>query len=235
MKYQKVEPVFKGVFFDFDGTLVNSEPLHFQAEKVALNSRGISFDLSDKKDLIGGTVKGTAERICAKYDIHDVDSFFIERESVFHKLVDSTLAFMPGAQSLIEILAHKSVLIALVTSGTPNYVLSFLNKHHIAKKFQSIVTMTDVDLHKPYPDPYIKALELTSLNPYECIAVEDSPAGVISAHKANLPCIYIDYEDTKLPFNSDSILRVKNLQKVDIQLLNELHQNHQSKIQSQTM
>ena len=47
LKHQTVDPVFKGVFFDFDGTLVDSEPLHFQAEKVALNSRGISFDLTD--------------------------------------------------------------------------------------------------------------------------------------------------------------------------------------------
>ena len=90
MKYKKVEPVLKGVFFDFDGTLVDSEPLHFKAERVALNSRGISFDLTDKKELIGGTVKGTAERICAKYGIQDVESFFIERESVFHKLVETT-------------------------------------------------------------------------------------------------------------------------------------------------
>tara|TARA_B100001013_G_scaffold342724_1_gene269161 strand:+ start:2366 stop:3061 length:696 start_codon:yes stop_codon:yes gene_type:complete len=226
LKHQTVDPVFKGVFFDFDGTLVDSEPLHFQAEKVVLNSRGISFDLTDKKDLIGGTVKGTAERICAKYGIQDVDSFFIERESVFHKLVDSTLAFIPGAQSLIEILAHKGVLIALVTSGTPNYVLTFLNKHQITKKFQSIVTMADVELHKPYPDPYIKALELTSLNPNESIAIEDSPTGVISAQKAKIPCIYIDDGDTELASESDSILRVKTLKSVDVQLLNELYKKY---------
>ena len=226
LKHQPVDPVFKGVFFDFDGTLVDSEPLHFQAEKAALNSRGISFDLTDKKDLIGGTVKGTAERICAKYGIQDVDSFFIERESVFHKLVDSTLAFIPGAQSLIEVLAQKGVLIALVTSGTPNYVLSFLNKHQITKKFQSIVTMADVELHKPCPDPYIKALELTSLNSNESIAIEDSPTGVISAQKAKIPCIFIDDGDTKFASGSDNVFRVKDLKSVDVQLLNKLYKKH---------
>ena len=226
LKHQTVDPVFKGVFFDFDGTLVDSEPLHFQAEKVALNSRGISFDLTDKKDLIGGTVKGTAERICAKYGIQDVDSFFIERESVFHKLVDSTLAFIPGAQSLIEVLSRKGVLIALVTSGTPNYVFSFLNKHQITKRFQSIVTMADVELHKPCPDPYVKALELTSLNPNESIAIEDSPTGVISAQKAKIPCVFIDDGETKLASGSDNLFRVKDLKSVDVQLLNKLYKKH---------
>lgn len=226
LKHQTVDPVFKGVFFDFDGTLVDSEPLHFQAEKVALNSRGISFDLTDKKDLIGGTVKGTAERICAKYGIQDVDSFFIERESVFHKLVDSTLAFIPGAQSLIEVLSQKGVLIALVTSGTPNYVFSFLNKHQITKRFQSIVTMADVELHKPFPDPYVKALELTSLNPNESIAIEDSPTGVISAQKAKIPCVFIDDGETKLASESDNLFRVKDLKSVDVQLLNKLYKKH---------
>ena len=226
LKHQTVDPVFKGVFFDFDGTLVDSEPLHFQAEKVALNSRGISFDLTDKKDLIGGTVKGTAERICAKYGIQDVDSFFIERESVFHKLVDSTLAFIPGAQSLIEVLSQKGVLIALVTSGTPNYVFSFLNKHQITKRFQSIVTMADVELHKPFPDPYVKALELTSLNPNESIAIEDSPTGVISAQKAKIPCVFIDDGETKLASGSDNLFRVKDLKSVDVQLLNKLYKKH---------
>ncbi|MAT08658.1 MAG: hypothetical protein CL707_06105 [Chloroflexi bacterium] len=226
LKHQTVDPVFKGVFFDFDGTLVDSEPLHFQAEKVALNSRGISFDLTDKKDLIGGTVKGTAERICAKYGIQDVDSFFIERESVFHKLVDSTLAFIPGAQSLIEVLSRKGVLIALVTSGTPDYVFSFLNKHQITKRFQSIVTMSDVELHKPCPDPYVKALELTSLNPNESIAIEDSPTGVISAQKAKIPCVFIDDGETKLACGSDNLFRVKDLKSVDVQLLNKLYKKH---------
>ena len=226
LKHQTVDPVFKGVFFDFDGTLVDSEPLHFQAEKVALNSRGISFDLTDKKDLIGGTVKGTAERICAKYGIQDVDSFFIERESVFHKLVDSTLAFIPGAQSLIEVLSQKGVLIALVTSGTPDYVFSFLNKHQITKRFQSIVTMADVELHKPFPDPYVKALELTSLNPNESIAIEDSPTGVISAQKAKIPCVFIDDGETKLACGSDNLFRVKDLKSVDVQLLNKLYKKH---------
>ena len=226
LKHQTVDPVFKGVFFDFDGTLVDSEPLHFQAEKVALNSRGISFDLTDKKDLIGGTVKGTAERICAKYGIQDVDSFFIERESVFHKLVDSTLAFIPGAQSLIEVLSQKGVLIALVTSGTPNYVFSFLNKHQITKRFQSIVTMSDVELHKPCPDPYVKALELTSLNPNESIAIEDSPTGVISAQKAKIPCVFIDDGETKLACGSDNLFRVKDLKSVDVQSLNKLYKKH---------
>ena len=223
---QTVDPLFKGVFFDFDGTLVDSEPLHFQAEKVALNSRGISFNLTDKKYLIGGTVKGTAEKICAKYGIQDVDSFFIERESVFHKLVDSTLAFIPGAQSLIEVLAQKGVLIALVTSGTPNYVLSFLNKHQITKKFQSIVTMADVELHKPSPDPYIKALELTSLNSNESIAIEDSLTGVISAQKAKIPCIFIDDGDTKLVSGPDNVFRVKDLKSVEVQLLNKMYERH---------
>ncbi len=226
LKYKKVEPVLKGVFFDFDGTLVDSEPLHFQAERVALNSRGISFDLTDKKELIGGTVKGTAERICAKYGIQDVESFFIERESVFHKLVESTLELMPGAQSLMEILAHHGVLIALVTSGTPNYVLRFLDKHQITKNFQSIVTMADVELHKPDAAPYLKALELTSLNPNESIAIEDSPPGVTSARNANIPCIFIDDGNTKLSSESGSILKVANLNSVNMKLLNELYQKH---------
>ncbi|MBR62289.1 MAG: hypothetical protein CL904_06545 [Dehalococcoidia bacterium] len=223
MIYKESKPVLKGVFFDFDGTLVDSEPLHFQAEKLVLNSRGISFELTDKKDLIGGTVKGTAERICARYGIQDIENFFIERESVFHKLVESTLELMPGARSLIEILAHHGVLIALVTSGTPNYVLSFLDKHQITKSFHSIVTMEDVELHKPYADPYLKALELTSLQSNESIAIEDSPTGVMSTQKAKIPCIYIDGGESKLASDSDSILRVKTLESVNLQLLNDLH------------
>ena len=118
------------------------------------------------------------------------------------------------------------MLIALVTSGTPNYVLSFLNKHQITKKFQSIVTMADVELHKPCPDPYIKALELTSLNSNESIAIEDSPTGVISAQKAKIPCIFIDDGDTKFASGSDNVFRVKDLKSVDVQLLNKLYKKH---------
>jgi len=223
LKYQKVEPVFKGVFFDFDGTLVNSEPLHFQAEECALKSRGVNFNLVDKKEMVGGTVKGTAEQICLKYGIEDIDSFFIDRQLVFNRLVESKLDLMPGAKNLLSSISEAGVVLSLVTSAEPEYVLKVLKNHRIDKLFNTIITMTDVDQHKPNPDPYLKALKLTSLKNSECLAIEDSLTGITSAQKADIPCIYVGDEHTGLESMPDSILKVKSLLDVDIPLLNELH------------
>ena len=184
-------PPLLAICFDFDGVLVDSEPLHLEAERRALASRGIDFTLAEKARFVGGTVRGTAERICANYEISDVDSYFQERQGHFEELVDSDLRPMPGALGALERLGTHGVRMALVSSGEGDYVRSALSALGLGGVFGVMVTQRDVSRHKPDPEPYLTAAKLMRVPPGRCMAVEDSPTGLASAADAGMVCLAV--------------------------------------------
>jgi beta-phosphoglucomutase-like phosphatase (HAD superfamily) len=78
----------------------------------------------------------------------------------------------------------KGIHSALVSS-TSLYSLRLVDElYHISDLFDVVITEADTELHKPDPDPYLKALKRTAANPLNTIVIEDSPNGIISAKKA---------------------------------------------------
>ncbi len=177
--------------FDFDGVLADSEPLHLEAERRALASRGIEFSLADKARFVGGTVRGTAERICASYGIADVDAYFRERQRTFAELVESDLRPMPGAPQALERLRSAGARLALVSSGDGDYVRAALAALGMGGAFEVMVTQHDVSRHKPDPEPYLAAARTLRVPPARCMAVEDSPTGLASAAAAGMLCVAV--------------------------------------------
>jgi HAD superfamily hydrolase (TIGR01509 family) len=181
----------RAVCFDFDGVIVDSEPLHYESERVVLAARGIAFSVAEKTRFVGGTVRGTVESICAHYGIGDPDVFFNERQAAFDALVASSLALMPGARAALVRLKDAGIPLALVSSGERGYIDAALARHELGSMFDFTVTQQDVVRHKPDPEPYLAAVSLLGMAPSQCMAVEDSPTGVAAAKAAGLICVAI--------------------------------------------
>jgi beta-phosphoglucomutase len=208
--------------FDFDGVIVDSEPLHYQAERSALADRGITFELSDKTRFVGGTVRGTAERICAHYRIDDVDAFHDERQAAFEKLVETALQLIPGARAALGRLKRSKIPLALVSSGERSYIETALAKHGLKDIFEITVTQQDVVNHKPDPEPYRLAAERLGVAGGECMAVEDSPTGVAAAKSAGLYCIAVPSQATADADLSAADLLLRSLDQLDAGLISRL-------------
>lgn len=208
--------------FDFDGVIVDSEPIHLESERLALARRGIEFTLTDKAGFVGGTVRGTAERICEHYGISDVDSYFADRQREFARMVESDLSLMPGARDALSRLRSAGVPLALVSSGDGAYVRTALGRHRLGGTFMVLVTEQDVDRHKPDPEPYLKAAKLLGLPPRKCIAVEDSPTGLESARAAGLLCIAVPGPATAQCDLSAADLSLSSLDALDGLLISQL-------------
>ena len=191
MEIPEVAAPLAAACFDFDGVLADSEPLHLEAERRALAARGICFAAADKARFVGGTVRGTAERICASYGIGDVDAYFRERQRTFAELVESDLRPMPGARRALERLRSAGARLALVSSGEGDYVRSALAALGMSGAFEVMVTQRDVARHKPDPEPYLAAARTMRLAPGRCLAVEDSPTGLASAAAAGMVCVAV--------------------------------------------
>ena len=208
--------------FDFDGVIVDSEPLHYESERVVLAARGIAFSVADKTRFVGGTVRGTVESICAHYGIGDPDAFFVERQAVFDELVALSLELMPGARAALGRLKDAGIPLALVSSGERGYIKAALARHSLNGVFDFTVTQQDVARHKPDPEPYLKAASLLGMPPSECLAVEDSPTGVAAAKAAGLTCAAIPSPATTDADLSAADIRLGSLERFDGDFMSRL-------------
>jgi HAD superfamily hydrolase (TIGR01509 family) len=201
--------------FDFDGVIVDSEPLHYESERVVLAAHGIAFSVADKTKFVGGTVRGTVESICAHFGIGDVDGFYDERQATFDALVMSSLELLSGARAALGRLKDANIPMALVSSGERSYIEAALARHDLAGMFDFTVTQQDVARHKPDPEPYLKAASLLGVPPGECLAVEDSPTGVAAAKAAGLTCAAIPSPATAGADLSAADIRLGSLERFD--------------------
>ena len=182
--------------FDLDGVVVDSEPLHYEAEKVALARRGIDLTLEDKTEFVGYPLREVAVRMAARFGLPDAEAFYIERQRIFDALVAGRLDLRPGVTGLLDLLTLRGVRCALVTSGQRRYVDAVLGRSGLGRYFDCVIAEEDVHEHKPAPGPYLAAARLLGVPPAACLALEDSPTGIASAKAAGLYCIAVPSQPT---------------------------------------
>ena len=182
---------WRNFLFDFDGTLVDTSPLHAEAYRRVLEERrpdlAAGFDyhaLKGKTTRAGYAALGVAEA--------DLDSFTAAKQRLFRASVTAGRMYvMPGAVDLLNALAARGCALFLVTSGSLGSVSEALKAASLTDLFQGIVTADDVKRGKPAPDPFLLCLERFGLDAAQSVVVEDALSGVQSAHAAGLPAIAV--------------------------------------------
>ncbi len=168
-----------------DGVLVNSEPLHEKAQDIVCRR----FDL-DVPTSISPIFKGwTEDRVYTYIAEHfgtgsaTVETLIRAKHAVFASLSDE-LELISGAANLVQALHNLDIPLGLVTSATRADQQRAFAKFGFFPYFSSVTTVEDVTEAKPHPQPYLTGAERLGMRPEECIVVEDSKYGVISALRA---------------------------------------------------
>jgi beta-phosphoglucomutase len=175
----------KAILFDFDGIVIDSEPLHAKAKKIVLEKFNIPYPATIFNDYKGMTDKVFFDYVSSSLNNNRISSDFLQdtKKSVFEGIINE-LKLIDGFLIFLEKVREKGVRTALVSS-TSLYSLALVDRlYHISEMFDLVITEIDTDLHKPYPDPYIKAMEKLPCDTKNSIVIEDSPNGIISAKKA---------------------------------------------------
>ncbi|MCH8235324.1 MAG: HAD family phosphatase [Chloroflexi bacterium] len=207
---------FRAVCFDLDGVIVDSEPVHYEADRRAMASQGVEFTFEDKKaNYIGRTVRDTMFLLSEAHGLPDPEAVLRERERHFEELVATDLELRDGARDLLIRLSDRSIPCALVTSGNRLYVDGVFERFDLASLFTGLVTMEDVSAHKPSPEPYLAGARTLGVAPGSCVAVEDSPSGVASAKAAGMYCIAAPSEMTLDADLSAADVRVESFAEID--------------------
>jgi HAD superfamily hydrolase (TIGR01509 family) len=172
------------VAFDMDGLLVDSEPLWFVAESAVMARLGAAWDPADQHALVGGSLGRTVEYLLAKatrpVDPGVVGSWLTE--TMVELVSTRPLIILPGAADLVAEVAAAGLPCALVTSSEPAVVEAILARVDV--RFDVVVCAADVARTKPDPEGYLLAAAKLGVDPWRCIALEDSPNGVAAAEAA---------------------------------------------------
>jgi beta-phosphoglucomutase len=205
---------FKGIVFDMDGVLVDSEPLHIDAWNEVFGEFGHHFDTEWFHQWIGVSDRNFTLKIVEQYQIPtDADTLLKDKRRIFEAKIAQGVPSHTGVRELLPFL--KDLKLAVATSSNKTGAMISLKGAQLFDFFQSVVTADDVMNHKPNPDCYLKAVENLGLKPSDCIGIEDSVSGIKAAKAAglfvigvatSLPAHYLTHADLVLE-NTEGAIR----------------------------
>jgi len=185
--------MIKGVLFDMDGVLVDSETLICNAAIMMFSELGLKVLPEDFLPFVGmgenSYIGGVAKKHGLKIEIEQVKA---RTYQIYEKLATGNLSPLPGALEFISECREKGLLLALATSADKVKMEVNLREIGLARNsFDSIVTGLDVVNKKPFPDIYIKAASNIGLEPQECLVVEDAVSGIKAGKSAGCRCLAV--------------------------------------------
>jgi HAD superfamily hydrolase (TIGR01509 family) len=183
-------PGLKAIFFDMDGTLLNTEAYHTEALAKIGRDHHIQtpYDpetvhrlLMGKADYLVYEIVRTWEGFPKDWTVKDFVDEKTKNLLGFLRGVDPSTYFPPQTLLLLKTAKEKSLYLALVTSSERVVTEELLRMTGVYDLFDLILTRDDCPKHKPDPWPYLKAQELAELTPTECLIFEDSSVGLTAA------------------------------------------------------
>jgi mannitol-1-/sugar-/sorbitol-6-phosphatase len=175
------------LLLDLDGTLVDSEPIHRAAYQAFFAQRG--WDVADLTPFTGRRAQDVFASVPGPWSEADPE----ELAAAVVACIPSEAAPEPvaGARALIEAAAAHDVRVAVVTSAAPPWAeRALFEVLGVGDHVDVVVTAHDVVDGKPDPTGFALACERLHVAPEDCVAVEDSPAGVAAAVAAGVVKVY---------------------------------------------
>ena len=191
--------MIKAVIFDLDGLLIDSEIVSYKIYKEILNQFGHSFSIEEyAQNFSGKTEVKNVTNLIDTYNLPWTVEVGLDNVlKVEDKFINEGIDLKTGVKKLLTYLKDKNLKIAIASSSTRDRALTILRQHNIVEYFDEFVFGNEIEKGKPNPDIFLKACDKISVNPEECLVLEDSESGIQVAYSANIPVICIP--DMKVP------------------------------------
>ena len=215
---------YKGILFDMDGVLVDSEPLFHKAVNIMVERCGAApiTEEENNRYLLGTTVEETWVRVKELRDVPQTPAELLAGyNDVVKEVLRSDLTARPGVRALIAEAQRRGLPIAVASSSLREWVDLKLSVIGLTDAFPVKLGGDDIENGKPAPDIYIKAARLIGLEATECIAIEDSPIGLAAASASGAYTICTLTDSTRHLDLSAADVIIENLEEFDYSLLAE--------------
>lgn len=209
----------KGVLFDMDGLVLDTEKLYTRFWMEAANALG--YPMTRQQALGLRSLSGT-------FGAQKMQSYFdqpVDYEKVKQKRIELMDAFIaregvetkPGIRMLLTYLRENGIKTAIATSSPLERTESYLKSVGLKDAFDELISGYMVKRGKPEPDIYLFAAEKLGLAPGECFALEDSPSGILSAYRAGCyPVMIPDQDEPTAETEQYLFAKVKSLDRVPL-------------------
>jgi len=195
----------KAIIFDFNGVIVDDEPLHLELFRKVMAEEGLTLTDEDYHE----KYLGYDDRGCFTAALSDlgkpessadaayIDQLIARKADYYHQTIEQRLLLFPGVIELIRLVESRYPL-AIASGALRSEIELVLARGGIGDAFGIIVAAEDVTVCKPDPEGYLKALDglrsfngMAGLQPADCLVIEDSIAGVEAARRAGMRCLAV--------------------------------------------
>jgi beta-phosphoglucomutase-like phosphatase (HAD superfamily) len=178
------------VFFDFDGVLVKSEQIHYRCWKEVLSNIGVNLLREDYSPLKGKITDEIASILIKKKAIkQNKEILILLKRNLFQKKL-SSIKVNESILKVVNYCRTNNIPMGVVTASTKSNAVSILQSNDMIKDFKFVIGREDTKRNKPYPDLYIKGLQLAKIGAKKTIAIEDSRTGYMASITAGIPSIF---------------------------------------------
>jgi beta-phosphoglucomutase len=225
--------MLRALIFDFNGIIVDDEPIHFELFKQVLAEEGIKLTEADYyARYLGFDDRGA---FTAAYREHgrSLDekllARLIDRKTIYYQSeIRSKVRIFPGVEKLVTTLVPVLPL-AVASGALRQEIETILSAAGLLKHFAVIISAEDVDHGKPEPEIFLKALARLNaqvedghpIDAADCLVIEDSKEGIRGARRAGMKCLAVsNSHPTELLQEANAVVR--SLEEVDLALLEQL-------------
>ncbi|RWC95062.1 MAG: HAD family phosphatase [Mesorhizobium sp.] len=180
----------KAVFWDMDGTLVDSEPLHEAALVAALRSVGIAPPTNLHERVLGVAAWPVYEMLRDEFGLDLPFDDWIVRKYDHYLPLAETLKPRPGAIEIFNELRERGVEQAVVSNSDRLIVDANLRAVGLIYPGMKTISRNDVREGKPYPEPFLRAAHLAEVDPAQSVAVDDSLTGAMAGLAAGMRTMF---------------------------------------------
>lgn len=183
--------MIRGVLFDMDGVLVDSEDFICRAAIEMFRENGIIAEPGDFLPFVGMGENRYLGGVALKYWLNaDIEEIKARTYQIYETIVRGKIHPLPGAIEFIRQCRNRGFKLALATSADRFKMEVNLREMGLSENsFDAAVNGLEVERKKPFPDIYLEAAARLGLKPEDCLVVEDAVSGVIAGKAAGCKCL----------------------------------------------
>lgn len=184
----------EAVLFDMDGVIFNTESVYLDVWTKVFQKYGYKMTKDIYISVMGSGRKNVIKTFLNVYgqDLPIIQMYQEKDEKLAEVIEKGQVPMKIGVKEILTFLRGNGYKVALATSAKRDRAIKQLKMANIEEVFDVIVSGDEVTNAKPDPEIFLKASRKLSVNPENCIVIEDSPAGVKSAYNAKMIGIHVE-------------------------------------------
>ncbi|MCD2256480.1 HAD family hydrolase [Agrilactobacillus fermenti] len=185
--------MYKGIIFDMDGLMFDTEAAYLKANLMASDDLNIHMVAEDYYQLVGASEEEATGFIETHFTSPEQEQTFyrLTEQHVLELLEAGEIARKPGLTELLAFIEQHGLQRVIASSNNKRMIAAFLDYFKLNQYFDEIISREDVTASKPAPDLFLKAVATLNLAKSETLILEDSPNGVAAAKAAQVPVVMI--------------------------------------------